>query len=73
MNVWRVVYDSRFSSSSGMEPYHKDHMGLVDLVLTTGDSLHEVKEAIQGSMDCQTKLVHLKKARWLGKAIGDRT
>lgn len=73
MNVWRATYDSRFSSSSSDGgPYHIDKQGVVDLVLTVGDSLHDVEKAIQDSMDSQTHLTCLRQAEWLGKAIGER-
>jgi hypothetical protein len=73
MNVWRVVYDSRFSSASSVDgPYHKDYKDVTELVITIGDALRDVEVTIRNSMDNQTHLTCLKKVEWLGKAIGGR-
>jgi hypothetical protein len=70
MNVWRVVYDSRFSSSSGMKEYRIDHNDIQALVLTVGGSLEDVENSIKSSLNNQTRFVRLTRAEWLGKAIG---
>ena len=48
MLIWKVVYDSVFRSSSGMEQYEVEHNGQMDLVMTENSktSLDDVIEAI---------------------------
>lgn len=68
--IWRVRYDTRFESSSGMERYHKDYKDNIGLVATTADTIAEVENVLMCSMDKQTKLLRLHEAHFIGKAIG---
>jgi len=68
MNIWEVTYTTIFSSSSGMESYSNPPETRKSFVLTKGDSLDDVRAAIQSAMDNQTTAT-LETAKWLGQSL----
>jgi hypothetical protein len=69
-NIWRVTFDSTFSSSSGMEKYSKKEPTKTVIVATAGDSLSDVETAVKSGLDNQTRLDALISAEWLGRLFG---
>lgn len=69
--VWRVRYDSRFESSSGMDRYHIDHKDCTGLVVTREETLDAVRAAIGASLDSQSRLCVLHEAHYLGETLND--
>ena len=67
--VWRVRYDTRFSSSSGGQPYHSDHRDCTGLVVTAGESLDDVRRALRSMLGNQTMLTDLHEAHYLGSTL----
>lgn len=68
-NLWKVRYDVRFSSSSGMERYHIDHDDQTGYVVTKGESLADVRAVLQASLDRQSQVTALHEAHYMGKVI----
>ena len=69
MNIWEVIYDSVFESSSGMDKYSIPHENLKALVWTNGRSLDNVEDAITEAVGNQTRVTKLIRATWLGETI----
>lgn len=68
MNLWKVCYETQFSSSSGMQRYSTTDI-LTGYVATPAESLSGVCEAIQRTLDCQTRLVRIITAEFIGTVI----
>lgn len=71
MNIWEVVYNDVFESSSGMEKYSSSHENIKVLVWTHGKSLDNVKEAINKGIGNQTRVTKLVQVTWLGETINN--
>jgi hypothetical protein len=68
-HLWKVVYSTRFSSSSGMERYSIDHPGLEAYVLTEDPSIPAIETEIAETLDNQTSLTGITKAEYLGTVL----
>ena len=77
MLIWKVVYDSVFHSSYGMEQYEVEHNGQTDLVMTENSktSLDDVIEAIDvglnGAASRQYVIKKLVSAKYIGKTLNN--
>ena len=69
MLIWKVIYDCVFSSSSGMERYSIEHNNQSGLVWTSGNSLGDVRSAIQDGLGDQTRMTRLISAEFIGATI----
>lgn len=69
--IWRVRYDSRFESSSGMQRYHIDHKDCTGLVATEAEHLGAVRKAICDHIGPQSRLMALHEAHYLGCTLND--
>lgn len=69
--MWRVRYDSRFESSSGMDSYHIDHKDCTGLVVTKEGTIDAVRAAISGCLDSQSRLCVLHEAHYLGETLNE--
>jgi len=69
--VWKVRYDTRFDSSSGMDKYHINHKDNNGIVITREGSLDAVKEAIMSAYGHGHTLTRLHEAHFVGTTIND--
>ena len=71
MNIWKVIYNDVFESSSGMEKYSSPHENIEVLVWTNGKSLDNVQEAISKGIGNQTRVTKLVQVTWLGETVNN--
>jgi hypothetical protein len=71
--IWRVLYDWRFESSSGMQGYHIDHKGCTGLIATASSALDldAVRQAICRHHGAQARLMAIHDAHYIGTTIND--
>ncbi len=69
--IWRVRFDVRFESSSGMKLYHVDSVSS-GLVATLGDSLEDVRSEIIACLGPQTRLLEIQEATFLGTTMTEK-
>jgi len=71
MNIWRVSYKVVFGNYDDRHYLHRDMPDeqRAGYVLTTGDSLTSVKEAIETSANAGCERVELGECTYLGVAI----
>lgn len=69
--VWRVCYDCRFESASGMERYHIDHKYQRGIVLTRTADLNAVCEEIGRAIGNQSFVTELRECTYLGTSINN--
>lgn len=67
-HLWRARYTVRFSSSSGMKPYHQDEER-TEYVAVHGDSISDVMRAIEETLCSQSSLRDIHEAHWLGRLL----
>lgn len=67
MNAWKVCFDDVFESSQGMQKYSVPCLEQELLVITEGDSLADVRKALESLVGEQTRVTKLRWAYWLGE------
>jgi len=69
--VWRVRYDCRFQSSSGMDRYHIDHKDQSGIIVTRTADLNAVWREIESAIGSQSNVTKLHEADYLGASINN--
>lgn len=69
--VWRVRYDCRFESSSGMDRYHIDHPCQSGIIVTRTADLNAVCDEIERAIGTQSRITTLHEAVYLGASINN--
>lgn len=68
LHVWKVAFDYRFESSSGMERYQIPRRNINRIVLTHQDSIQAVRAATQELLSPQEKFTTFHAIEYLGPA-----
>ncbi len=66
--LWKVTYETAFSSSSGMERFtvkeSKSHY-----VATHGESMEDIRKVIRSTLNCQERLIEIRECSMLGRVL----
>lgn len=68
-HLWKVVYDTVFNSSSGMEKYSIPDQNLECYVVTEKASLDSVLSELDESLATGVRVTKICSANWLGEII----
>ena len=66
LSVWKASYEWRFLSGSKLLDASNHHRE--ELIVTTSNSIEDVKAKIEATLSDGAYLYHLKEATWLGEA-----
>ena len=69
MLIWRVTYTWVFESFSGGYSYAIRHENEKALVMTRGDRLSDVLDAIQVALDNQSRVIEIAAAEFIGRTL----
>ncbi len=66
-NLWHVIYDYDFRSSSGMEKYTTGNTKVERYLATDEDSVGDLAEVLQSTLSNQEHLTRIRQAIFMGE------